>query len=114
MKIFIVALVLVFLSTCNAINWQEGNWAWNCDFPSINLGMEPNFPSINLYSVLSFPESCYQQCQQLSACTHFVWTDTDDGTCFFKTGAVTQSNALDAWFLPEFEWFSTICGIPPK
>ena len=104
MKIFIVALV--FLSTCNAINWQEGNWAWNCDFPY--------FPSINLYSVPSFPESCYQQCQQLSACTHFVWTDTDDGTCFFKTGAVTQSNALDAWFLSGFEWFSTICGIPPK
>ena len=107
MKIFLVVLVLVCLSTCNAVVWQEGSWAWNCDFPYL--------PSVNLYSVPAWAEGCYQQCKVLVGCTHFVWKNSNGvGTCFFKTGVVTQGNAVDAWLLPEFRWFGSICGIPPK
>jgi hypothetical protein len=105
-KIFLVVLFLVCFTTCHAIVLQEGNWAWNCNFPY--------FPSINLCSVPSFAEGCYKTCQQLPVCTHFMWTDLNGGTCSYKTGVVTKINAVDSWLLAEFQWFGSICGILPK
>ena len=98
--------MLVCLSTYNAIGWQEGNWAWRCNFPY--------FPSINLYSNPGFAESCYKTCKQLPACTHFVWTNLNGGTFSYKTGVVTKDNAVDSWLLPGFQRFGSVCGIPPK
>ncbi len=99
MKIFLVVLVLVCLSTCNAVTWLEGNWAWNRDFPN----------SANLFPALRTPAiNCYGQCQLWPGCTHFVWTSLNGGTCWMKTGAVAQSDAV------AFAWVGSFCGIPPK
>ncbi|KAJ3241937.1 hypothetical protein HDU78_001644 [Chytriomyces hyalinus] len=58
-------------------------WAQNCDFKNGDIT-----------SVQAEASSCTWRCKAISGCTHFAWTNANGGTCWMKTGSVTNSNAI--------------------
>jgi len=92
-RIIIVILAIAISSAHSAIVWQ-GNWALGCDFRGNDLKDE-----------LTFGENCGTRCSQTTGCTHFTWTDHNDGTCWMKYGPVSKSDAV------ENADRSAVCGI---
>ena len=43
--------------------------------------------------VLVPQEQCADACRKAPKCSHFVWTETEDGTCFFKRANLPMSSA---------------------
>ncbi|KAI8801711.1 hypothetical protein BJ742DRAFT_835854 [Cladochytrium replicatum] len=95
----VLAQVFVFaalVSACRAqINWQTGNWAYNCDWTGNDLT-----------SAASAAADCGPKCQALADCTHFTWNDFNGGTCWMKQGTVTRDQAIAA--------SGTVCGYVEK
>ena len=77
------------ISLINAqINWQNGQptgtkWAMACDFKGNDL-TNRRIAGAN----------CASTCASTSGCTHFTWTTYNGGTCWMKSGSVSQSDAL--------------------
>jgi hypothetical protein len=63
--------------------WNGNNWAMSCDF----LGND-------LSNILTSPELCGPDCAQTKGCTHFTWTQFNNGTCWMKSGNVSKSDAF--------------------
>ena len=80
----------------SSINWQPTGWAFACDF--INN---------DLQNVIIAAPQCGPRCVSTSGCTHFTWTSYQGGTCWMKSGSVTQSDAL------PFSDQTAVCGIVP-
>jgi hypothetical protein len=76
--------------------WKDSNWAKKCEFKGNNLTHVTNVKS---------DSDCAMQCSFISNCTHFTWTEHNNGTCWMKKGPVWRSNAI------ESKEESTICGI---
>jgi len=67
-----------------------------CDFKGNDLSNQKGSSS-----------NCAQTCASTSGCTHFTWTSYNGGTCWMKSGGISQSNAV---FTGDQ---SIICGIIP-
>jgi hypothetical protein len=76
-------LLLQAAFSVNAINWQPGNWAMQCDFKANDLS-----------NAKVQADRCGPTCDITTGCTHFVWTSWQGGTCWMKKGAVSKSNAF--------------------
>ncbi|CAF1552401.1 unnamed protein product [Adineta ricciae] len=65
------------------INWKGGMWAFACDFNTPNMAAVPTESSL-----------CGPKCIETLNCTHFTWTDMNNGTCFMKAGNITTEDAV--------------------
>ena len=74
-------------------NGDDGPWAFGCDFNGNDLKNER-----------SRGEECSGKCKQTSGCTHYTWTNFNDGTCWMKQGSISQSNAIKG---PD----DSVCGV---
>ncbi len=94
----IIFVIFIIISQCGleAISWNngpDGAWAMGCDFDGNDL-----------INVRSTGEECSGKCKSTNGCTHFTWTNYNDGTCWMKQGSISQSNAKEA---SE----SSVCGV---
>ncbi len=92
---------LFYLSICSnpQINWQSDQstgitWAMACDFKGNDLSNQKSTSS-----------NCANTCASTSGCSHFTWTSYNGGTCWMKSGSISQSNAV---FTGDQ---SMVCGI---
>ena len=96
-------LYVLTISLINAqIHWQNGQptgtkWAMACDFKGNDL-TNRRIAGAN----------CASTCASTSGCTHFTWTTYNGGTCWMKSGSVSQS---DAFYNGNTDM---ICGIIPS
>ncbi|CAF1416506.1 unnamed protein product [Adineta steineri] len=67
----------------STINWDGKDWAMSCDFNGNDLS-----------NIQIAGELCGGQCHETSECTHFTWTNYNGGTCWMKTGPISQSHAF--------------------
>ncbi|OQV15020.1 hypothetical protein BV898_10780 [Hypsibius exemplaris] len=81
------------------IKWN-GNWAFDCDFSSVN--------DISRAFVVR-GEECSTLCASTPGCTHFTWNPAIYGGsyCFMKTGPVSKADAFRNYGDPNVR-----CGIP--
>ncbi len=80
------------------ISWNDGPdgpWALGCDFNGNDLS-----------NVRSEGEECSGKCKLTKGCTHYTWSNFNDGTCWMKQGSISQSNAFKAEDENNF-----VCGI---
>ena len=80
---------------CQTINWN-GDWAFNCDFTNHDLS-----------NVRCRGEDCSSKCESTSGCTHYTWTDYQEGTCWMKSGAASKTDAF-------YTSANTVCGVLPN
>ena len=64
------------------IVWN-GDWAFGCDFRGGDVGNK-QVPG----------EECGSSCAAFQGCTHFTWTNYNGGTCWFKGGTASKSDAF--------------------
>ncbi|CAF3545538.1 unnamed protein product [Rotaria sp. Silwood1] len=81
--ILIFLLIINSISNVRGIDWNGNNWAFGCDFNGNDLS-----------NVQIRGEDCGGLCDKTPGCTHFTWTTWKDGTCWLKTGSVTQDDAI--------------------
>ena len=62
------------------IDWQGKNWAHSCQFADNNLLLEKT----------SNAETCEEKCHLTPSCTHYSWSDWENGTCWLKNGPVNR------------------------
>ncbi|GAV00590.1 hypothetical protein RvY_11416 [Ramazzottius varieornatus] len=72
----------------------KGNWAFGCDFPGNDLGYA-NAPMYN----------CEPICAAYQGCTHFKWTEEEEGTCWLKQGTKLKGDAV------QIDDKSVVCGV---
>ena len=77
-------------------NGPDGLWAMGCDFNGNDLT-----------NVRSSGEECSGKCKSTNGCTHFTWTDYNDGTCWMKHGSISQEQVVQAGD-------NVVCGIVSK
>ena len=89
-KLFFIRLFTCLFSACltasrhrRDINWNDNNWAMSCDF------FNNDFANIQTTA-----ELCGPTCENTPECTHFTWTEWNDGTCWMKQGAITKDDAF--------------------
>jgi len=64
---------------------RNGDWAYDCDFPSNDLTSGP-----------SSLKDCKRLCEDAVDCTHYTWSGVNDGgTCWLKSGEVSKVDAVD-------------------
>jgi hypothetical protein len=56
--------------------------------------MACDFKGNDLSNQKSTSSNCAQTCASTSGCTHFTWTTYNGGTCWMKSGSISQSNAI--------------------
>jgi len=97
--VFIIGHVLLIIQSglAQQIQWQSGGWAFACDFKNNDL-TDARIPG----------DQCGGRCASTQRCTHFTWTTYNGGTCWMKSGSVSQSNAF---FTGDN---SMVCGIVGK
>ncbi|KAJ3229872.1 hypothetical protein HDU81_004958 [Chytriomyces hyalinus] len=70
-----------------SIKWKDESsgiyWARKCDWTGAVLSSTKGKGSL-----------CGTTCAKTSGCTHFAWTESNGGTCWMKTGAVSKSDAI--------------------
>ncbi|CAF2065357.1 unnamed protein product [Rotaria magnacalcarata] len=81
-------------NTGSSLRWHRNDWAKSCDFCGSNL--------LNVQIPI---EPCVNKCAETSECTHFTWTNHNNGTCWMKKGLVSKNQAI-----PTYD-SSAICGI---
>lgn len=84
MVFIILLLSLLQQANCAFKNWETSGkvaWAFGCDFQGHDLK-----------NVRSSGELCGPRCVQIPSCTHFTWTNYNDGTCWLKKSLVKTSN----------------------
>jgi hypothetical protein len=91
---FIVLLLVKIVLSVQAIDWQQDNWAFSCDFIDNDLS-----------NSRVRGEDCGGLCVKTSSCTHFTWTTYNGGTCWMKTGTVSKDDAFNT------NDDSMVCGI---
>ena len=95
MILFLCFILLIFQnSPVQSIQWQQGGWANGCDFVGQDLSKAQVEAS-----------QCGPTCQSTNKCTHYSWTNYNGGTCWMKSGSVSQSYAI------SISDQSTVCGI---
>ena len=75
--------VFLFNLIDTTISWKGGMWAFACNFSTPNMATVPTESSL-----------CGAKCIETLNCTHFTWTDVNNGTCFMKAGNVTTEDAV--------------------
>ena len=75
--------LLVFSGVSAQINFDGKNWAYGCDWNGQDLS-----------HTSSAPDQCGSICATTSGCTHFTWTDYDNGTCYLKSGGYSPGDAF--------------------
>ncbi len=82
----------------NSIDWKYQNdvvtWSHACNFKNSN----------GLIASKVSGEKCGWECLKKSGCTHFEWTDFQNGTCWMKQGKVNELNATSN------NNFNMVCG----
>eukprot|EP00731_Ephydatia_muelleri_P007573 Em0003g1821a len=92
---FLPLILVISFSFANAaINWNGNNWAFGCDFRNNDLS-----------NVQISGELCGGKCAATGGCTHFTWTTFNGGTCWMKSGTVSQTDAFETGDQ------STVCGV---
>ena len=98
-QIFYLCLILISIEVLfgQEITWQgEGvSWAMAC-----------NFVGNDLSSAQVSGDKCGSKCLETKGCTHFVWNNTNGGTCFMKKFSTIQKS--DAIFTNNY---NMVCGI---
>ena len=84
MSIALTLFLILSFSFANAIDWNGNNWAFGCDFDDHDLSN----------AQISGAE-CGQKCVDTDGCTHFTWTTYNGGTCWMKSGSVTEADAFE-------------------
>ncbi|CAF1292597.1 unnamed protein product [Rotaria sordida] len=92
--ILMLFVIINSMSSARAIQWTEDNWAFGCDFVGNDLS-----------NVQIRGEDCGLKCVQTQDCTHFTWTQWNDGTCWLKKGSVSKNNAVST------DDKNMVCGI---
>ena len=96
-RIILINALLTFQSIFTQnIQWQSGNWAFACDFVGGDLSN---------VRMLNSGAQCGPTCAATNGCTHFTWTTYLGGTCWMKSGSVSQ---FDAFYTGDS---SMVCGI---
>ena len=72
-------------ATINGITWSDRNMSKSCDFPT--KGYIAHIPMIT-------PDLCYDECFAKPACSHYVFTMFDSGTCWLKAGKMSKDKAF--------------------
>jgi len=97
--IFYLCLILISIEVLfgQEITWQgEGvSWAMAC-----------NFVGNDLSSAQVSGDKCGSKCLETKGCTHFVWNNSNGGTCFMKKLSTIQKS--DAIFTNNY---NMVCGI---
>ena len=91
-------ILLVIVATTQAaqpVDWKGDNWATGCEFRGNDL-----------MSVQTSSEQCGSRCVNTEGCTHFTWTTRNGGTCYMKSGGISQADAVNTGDSTQ------ICGIP--
>ena len=70
--------------TKGQIQWQSNEWATSCDFNGDG----------DITSVQTSVSNCGPVCTSTPGCSHFTWKNINGGTCFLKSGPVSQSDAV--------------------
>lgn len=86
-KFTLLAIFIAFqISLVHSINWENGNWAYKCNFNGNDIG-----------KTVGPHEECAGNCKAKSGCTHFVhyWEGEEGGTCYMKKGSVSKKDAID-------------------
>ncbi|KAK4009913.1 hypothetical protein OUZ56_019056 [Daphnia magna] len=87
LTLYFTVLFYILFDVATAVNrWQgkEVRWSTNCDFPGNNIGNQ----TIG-------GDQCGTICQSILAeCTHFTFTLSQGGTCWFKSGPVSSVQAI--------------------
>ena len=65
------------------IDWQGKNWAHSCQFADNNFLLEKT----------NNAETCEEMCHLTPSCTHYSWSNWENGTCWLKNGSVHRCNA---------------------
>jgi hypothetical protein len=89
--------IIELLYQVNAVQWEQGNWAFACDFKGNDFSHHGGHG-----------KDCRNLCAKTSQCTHFTWTTFNGGTCWMKSGPVSKNNAIDT------QDRSMVCGIIEK
>jgi len=101
LELFYLTFILS-ISIINAqINWQNGqptgtSWAMACDFKGSDITNK-----------IIAASDCSSACASTFGCTHFTWTSYNGGTCWMKSGGISQSDAVYTGDQ------SMVCGILP-
>jgi hypothetical protein len=88
LELFYLTFILS-ISIINAqINWQNGqptgtSWAMACDFKGSDITNK-----------IIASSDCSSACASTFGCTHFTWTSYNGGTCWMKSGGISQSDAV--------------------
>ena len=80
--------------TNSTVAWNGNNWAYSCDFRGNELS------NVQVSAAL-----CGSTCAQTPACTHFTWTNVNNGTCWMKNGTVFKNDAFST------NDMTMVCGI---
>ena len=65
------------------VNWYNYDWAISCTFQGNDMAQ-----------IRTKGELCTDACDTTPGCTHFDWTNLNNGTCFLKSGGVNKSEAF--------------------
>ena len=76
-------VICLILFTARSLNAQVSWQSYGCNFVSNDLA---NVPTALI--------SCGPTCIATTGCTHFSWTTYNGGTCWMKSGIVSQANAV--------------------
>lgn len=76
-------------------NNNNGGVSWNYDSNSkLNWALDCDWQENNLKNQRLSSAQCGPECGRTSGCTHFTWSDYQDGTCWMKQGSVSKGNVL--------------------
>ena len=79
-NLFYLTFLIILNSVCGQIQWNNGDWAFACDFVNNDLS-----------SAQTRGEDCSTKCQQTFGCTHYTHNTYNGGTCWMKKGSVTKT-----------------------
>ncbi|EFX72198.1 hypothetical protein DAPPUDRAFT_227578 [Daphnia pulex] len=81
------SILILVIRNSAAIVWNgdgtDTRWALQCDF----IGRD-------LKNQISRGDQCGSLCKENSPCSHFTWTNYNGGTCWMKSGYVSEFDAV--------------------
>lgn len=82
-----LALLLAVVTSTSAVSFEQSAdafFAFGCDWPSAG----------DIGDARTTGEACSQACGRFVGCTHFTWTPSSGGTCFFKSSRLFRFEAF--------------------
>lgn len=81
------------------VQFGSSNEMASCDFKTKTFGVA----KVN-------NTRCVEECLSVPGCTHYVWKQSDVGTCFFKGGRISKKDAIPATDNRNI----SLCGVIPR